>query len=72
MLWARTGEGDPVDSAAQPMTTGRIPDLRDTPLNQLARQVADGDAVLGEVMRLITGDQEGPSRVAVMAFNSAI
>jgi hypothetical protein len=61
-----------VDSAAQPITTGQIPDLRDTPLNELARQVADGDVVLGVVMRLITGDQEDPSRVAVMAFNSAI
>jgi FXSXX-COOH protein len=61
-----------VDSAAQPITTGQIPDLRDTLLGELAGQIAGGDAILDEVVLRVTDDRGAPSRVSAMAFNSAL
>jgi len=61
-----------VDPAAQPVTTGQIPDLRNIPLSQLRRQVADGEPVVAGVVSRNTDDQEDPSRVRVMAFNSSL
>jgi FXSXX-COOH protein len=61
-----------VDPAAQPITAGQIPDLRDIPLSQLRRRVANGDAIVRGVVSRITDDREDPSRVPVMAFQSSI
>jgi FXSXX-COOH protein len=61
-----------VDSAAQPITPGQIPDLRDIPLSQLRRRVANGDAIVRGVVARITDDREDPSRVPVMLFQSSI
>jgi len=61
-----------VDSEAEPIRTGQIPDLRAIPLSHLAGQAANGETIVAGVVSRITGGQGDPSRVQVMAFNSAI
>ena len=61
-----------MDSLAQPKTTGKITDLENTPLGQLASRFADGDAIVVDVVSRITDDRQAPSRLRVMSFSSAI
>lgn len=65
-----------MDSAAQPISSGSdrslIPDLRGITLRQLARRAAVGEEVVTRVVSRIVCDQESPSDVPTMMFNSTI
>ena len=49
-----------------------IPDLRGISLAQLASQAAGGGAAVADVVSRIVHDQERPSAVPAMMFQSAI
>ena len=49
-----------------------IPDLRSIPLEQLARQAADGEIDVVSVVSRIVDGRKCPSSVSAMMFNSAI
>ena len=49
-----------------------VPDLRDIPLAQLAKQAADSQDVVAGVLLRIVHLPESPSSVKAMMFNSAI
>ena len=51
---------------------GQIPDLRGIPLAQLARQAADGEKDVTDVVSRIVGSLDSPSSVSAMMFNSTI
>lgn len=49
-----------------------VPDLRDIPLAQLAKQAADSKDVMTSVLTRIVYLPESPSSIKTMMFNSAI
>jgi hypothetical protein len=49
-----------------------VPDLRDIPLAQLAKQATDRQDVVASVLSRIVHLPEGPSSVKAMMFNSAL
>jgi hypothetical protein len=65
-----------VDSEAQLTRTrsdrSLIPDLRDRSLEHLARQAADGEKDVTDVVSRIVGGWKSPAGVSAMMFNSTI
>lgn len=61
-----------MDSAPQPSTTGKLAELGNISLPELAKKFADGDAIVVGVVSRVTDGREAPSRLQVMSFSSAI
>jgi len=76
MPYPLRGREAPVNSEARPSGRGSdqclIPDLRSIPLEQLARQAADGEIDVVSVVSRIVDGRKCPSNVSAMMFNSAI
>jgi hypothetical protein len=65
-----------MDSAAQLMTerlsSRPIPDLQNTPLEELALQARDGHDFILDIVAQMIDDGDGQSSVPATMFNSAI
>jgi hypothetical protein len=65
-----------MDSAARLVADGLgsrpIPDLRNTPLGELARRADDGRDAIADIVARMVDDGGGQSSVSATMFNSAL